>query len=116
MINDKNGHDKGNVALVDLAGIICKVFKRSPVFRIGGDEFVVILERDDYDAREALIGRFHDEIRRSCENNEQPKWKQISAACGCAVYDPQQDRSAESVFKRADAEMYEEKKRMKGLE
>ena len=42
--NDIYGHEQGNASLQKLCQTICGVFKHSPVFRIGGDEFVVILE------------------------------------------------------------------------
>lgn len=44
IINDTLGHDFGDILIIDSCKLICKVFKRSPVYRIGGDEFVVILE------------------------------------------------------------------------
>ena len=47
-INDTYGHDKGNIAIMKLANMICEVFSKSPVFRIGGDEFAVILFKKDY--------------------------------------------------------------------
>ena len=45
--NDKYGHDVGNKLIVSVAHIISNVFRRSPVFRIGGDEFLVILQNRD---------------------------------------------------------------------
>lgn len=112
-INDRYGHEKGDIAIRNLAGLICNVFKHSPVFRIGGDEFVVILTNEDLESREGLIGRFRDEVRRSAGNGSLQPWERTSAACGCAVYDAQTDRDAASVFKRADEDMYEHKAKMK---
>ena len=43
-INDTYGHEIGDVYIVNSCRGICSVFKHSPVFRIGGDEFVVILQ------------------------------------------------------------------------
>ena len=42
--NDKYGHEAGNKLIITAARIISTVFKRSPVFRVGGDEFVVVLQ------------------------------------------------------------------------
>ncbi|MCR5656764.1 MAG: GGDEF domain-containing protein, partial [Butyrivibrio sp.] len=47
-INDSFGHEKGDLAIQKLSRIICTIFAHSPVFRIGGDEFVVILKGSDY--------------------------------------------------------------------
>ena len=58
IINDTLGHDFGDILIIDSCKLICKVFKRSPVYRIGGDEFVVILENDDFNKYEELLARF----------------------------------------------------------
>lgn len=60
LINDNFGHDKGNIAIKKICNIVCVTFKHSPVFRIGGDEFVVILENEDYDNIHTLIKQFRD--------------------------------------------------------
>ena len=112
-INDGFGHDKGDAAIRGLAALTCRVFKHSPVFRIGGDEFVVLLKGEELEKRESLTGRFRDEIRKLSENTDLEPWKKHSAACGCAVFDPEADHDANDVFKRADAAMYEQKAKMK---
>ena len=43
------------------------------------------------------------------------KWDRISAAIGMAKFDPLRDLTVESVFKRADDIMYNEKVKMKGV-
>ncbi|MBQ8095261.1 MAG: GGDEF domain-containing protein [Clostridia bacterium] len=114
-MNDTYGHEKGDESITDLCHVVCSVFKHSPVFRIGGDEFAVILENDDYINAEALIDRFNKEVEQLQKDESLPPWKRISAAVGCASYDPALDTDAESVLRRADALMYERKKNMKGL-
>jgi len=47
-INDKQGSEAGNNAIKTLCKITCEIFKHSPVFRIGDDEFVVILQGIDF--------------------------------------------------------------------
>jgi GGDEF domain-containing protein len=42
-INDRYGHERGDEYIVNCCRLICQVFKHSPVFRIGGDEFVALL-------------------------------------------------------------------------
>lgn len=54
-VNDRFGHEKGNIALQRLCQAVCRIYKHSPVYRIGGDEFVVILEGEDYAHRDALF-------------------------------------------------------------
>jgi len=59
-VNDQNGHDKGDVYLIAASQLICRIFSHSPVFRIGGDEFAVVLQNEDFDHRDELISRFAD--------------------------------------------------------
>lgn len=112
-INDTYGHEKGDIAIKKLCAVVCRIFKHSPVYRIGGDEFVVILKKLDYENRNALAGAFKDEIRKINADKTLPAWERVSAAIGCAVYDEKMDSSPDSVFKRADKAMYADKKLMK---
>ena len=112
-INDTFGHEHGNEAIIRLANLICDIFMHSPVFRIGGDEFVVILEKSSYEERDVLVTDFleaNDALRKDTSLHE---WERVSAALGMAVYDPAKDKSFQDVFKRADSAMYEHKKKIK---
>ncbi|MBR3242645.1 MAG: GGDEF domain-containing protein [Parasporobacterium sp.] len=110
-INDRYGHDKGNIAICTLCREICEVFVHSPVFRIGGDEFVVVLQYHDYEHLDELKDAFERAMEKNSSKTE--AWESISAAAGYACYDPALDKDVESVFDRADQEMYKRKKQMK---
>jgi diguanylate cyclase (GGDEF)-like protein len=112
-INDTYGHDKGNEAIRTLCRTICQIFVHSPVFRIGGDEFVVVLQNHDYEHLEELKALFEQEMEK-LKGADKP-WEGVSAAVGYALFDPALDKGVEDVFERADHEMYEDKKRMKAL-
>jgi diguanylate cyclase (GGDEF)-like protein len=112
-INDTYGHTKGDAAIRRLSGMVCDVFSHSPVFRIGGDEFVVILRGQDYRNAEVLKERFIAQLARNEHNVTLQPWHRVSAAIGIATYDRETDENAKSVFKRADRAMYEMKKEMK---
>lgn len=112
-INDTYGHDKGNVAIITLCKIVCKIFEHSPVFRIGGDEFVVILKGHDLEHIDELITEFNLQLKDRQEDSSLEYWERTSAAIGYAVYNPDIDSSVEDIFKRADEEMYCAKKEMK---
>lgn len=45
-VNDDYGHEKGDLYLQNACRLICRVFAHSPVFRIGGDELVALLEKE----------------------------------------------------------------------
>lgn len=103
--NDTRGHAAGDALLKQACSIICDVFKHSPVYRFGGDEFVALLRSSDYDTRAALMAQLRD--RRHCEDGRQSPL----FACGIADWDPTTDRSVSDVFRRADAAMYQDKRR-----
>ena len=109
MINDRYGHDKGDEYLQAAARLICRTYQHSPVFRIGGDEFAVVLHNEDFENREALAEEFErsqQEISAaaSCE------WQEVHVALGIAVYDPQLDRTVSDTEHRADKAMYANKR------
>ena len=108
-INDHNGHDKGDVYIKAACRLICRVFQHSPVFRIGGDEFAVVLQNADFENREALAAQFEREREDMCKTVEN-KWEEPRVAMGIAVYDPQIDSSVSDTMRRADRNMYENKR------
>ena len=114
-INDKYGHDKGDFYLKSSSHLICRVFQHSPVFRVGGDEFAVIIQNDDFRIREELARLFEEQSAEICANAEEP-WEQTRVSMGIATYDPQVDRTADDVTRRADKLMYENKRARKAAD
>ena len=112
MINDKCGHASGDSYLTGCCSIICNIYKHSPVFRVGGDEFVAILTGDDYKNRHERIKQLHDTFEQSYDQTDVDPWLRYSAAYGMAEFSPE-DNNVESVYERADKEMYKEKARFK---
>jgi diguanylate cyclase (GGDEF)-like protein len=111
-INDKYGHDKGNLYLKNTCKLICEVFRHSPVFRLGGDEFAAIMQNEDYRDKLELMRQFEQKSADTCVMNKDP-WDQVRAAMGIAVYDSRIDVSAEDVVRRADKLMYDNKREHK---
>lgn len=111
-INDQYGHDKGDEYLKAASRVICQVFQHSPVFRIGGDEFSVILRNEDYQNREALVRQL-EKAKAEITASTQNKWEQVHMSMGIAVYDPQSDRTVNDVARHADELMYENKRNRK---
>jgi diguanylate cyclase (GGDEF)-like protein len=111
-INDTYGHEKGDEYLKQACRVICGAFPHSPVFRMGGDEFTVVLRGVSYDERGELLRDFD---RRAAEINDHASepWEMVRIAKGLAEYDPVHDSNAESVLQRADENMYVDKKKTK---
>lgn len=112
-INDQNGHDKGDIYIKTASRLICRVFQHSPVFRIGGDEFAMILQNEDFQNREALMADFEKAKSAQCESAENI-WEEPRVSMGIAVYDPEIDSSVHDTLRRADRSMYENKRVGKG--
>ena len=106
-INDELGHQAGDQFIRNACMIICKVFAHSPVFRIGGDEFAVISQGADYEN----IDRLLDQIAEHNQKNADAAG--VVIACGMSKFN--NDNNVAAVFGRADALMYENKKKLKGL-
>ncbi len=108
--NDTYGHDVGDKLIAAAAKAISDVFKRSHVFRIGGDEFLAVLQYIDLESYEELLKSLGD----VCANTIiKETGSPISIASGFAAFVPDQDRCLNDVFKRADKAMYENKRKIK---
>jgi len=106
-VNDTLGHHAGDQLILEASHSICETFKHSPVFRVGGDEFVVILQGPDYVRRAALLAEMAEKNRRNraCGG--------AIIACGDSAWNTEEDPRFESVFDRADSAMYKNKTALK---
>ena len=107
-VNDLQGHEAGDQHIKNASRLICELFKHSPVYRIGGDEFASILGKKDYFNREMLLKAFDAMV------DENKRCGRVVVSAGSADYDPKKDESYSDVFQRADEAMYERKKFLKG--
>ena len=115
LINDSKGHEAGDEYLIKACRLICNVFKHSPVYRVGGDEFITVLTGEDFNNRETLIKEIEKRLSPYQSTLPIPE-DYVSIACGLSEYDPEKDKSVQDVFKRADDLMYKNKAHIKGLE
>ena len=106
-INDTQGHKAGDQFIRNACGIICNQFKHSPVYRVGGDEFVAVLSGADYNNRFEITRRFER------QNRDNHTGGGVVIACGLAEWSGEESDLFEQVFERADDNMYKNKKRLK---
>lgn len=107
-INDTRGHSFGDEAIQKACRMICDIFEESSVYRIGGDEFVVILTGNDFTNRESLLAT----LKKESETNGRFRTGPV-VACGMAKYNPGVDRNFHEVYNRADGRMYANKNELK---
>ena len=108
-INDTLGHKAGDEYIRAACMMLCRCYKHSPVYRIGGDEFAVLLQGQDYEAREELLQEVNAQIEVNLGSGG------AVASIGMAVYEPDSGETFHEVFKRADGRMYERKMQLKGM-
>lgn len=106
-VNDNYGHEIGNELIIKVTQMMEDVFGTDKVYRIGGDEFAVILSN----AAEEVCENYRKRFTEMVEHQKGKIW--ASASLGYAIYNPKKDSTYESVFNRADEDMYENKVRMK---
>lgn len=108
-INDTQGHKVGDEYIRRACKMVCEVFSHSPVYRVGGDEFVVLLAGRDYENRSILMRELHQLSSAHITTDE------AIVSAGLAEYDPGRDHSVREIFERADATMYQDKTLLKSL-
>ncbi len=108
-INDTLGHEAGDEYIKNAVQIISKIFKNTTIFRVGGDEFVLIIDGNNYYNYEYLIKKLK-EINIKNLNTNNPV-----IACGISEFIPNQDKELNDVLKRADEAMYKDKKELKKI-
>ena len=113
MINDHYGHRMGDAYLLSVVEMIQDSFPGCQAYRIGGDEFVVVLEgKDALDtAADRLDFAYTWQEKRKTEKRE--PWETPSVAGAFVCFDPQVHHSSEEVLAAADTLMYQKKEQMK---
>ena len=107
-INDNVGHVAGDEYIKASAALLCEIFVHSPVFRVGGDEFVVFLRGSDFAIRDELMDKLRNQVRENQRTDKGP-----ILAAGMADYMSETDSIVSEIFDRADREMYNDKQRLK---
>ena len=107
-INDSRGHECGDIAITDTAHLLCDVFGRGNLYRIGGDEFIAVLPETAPEAMRALFDRLDDAIVAK-NRTPGPYGAPLALSRGWATVRPGEDTAYHAVFKRADDAMYRDK-------
>ena len=98
-VNDEQGHIAGDILIKRAANVLISVFHNNDIYRVGGDEFVIILR----DVEKEKIDKYIDNIHRKAKQND------VSFAVGYAMSNNAKD--IEKLLTEADAKMYEDKRK-----
>lgn len=111
-INDKYGHELGDLYIKTAADTMKSCFADADIIsRFGGDEFVVLYDKNCEKIIDKLQEDFAAEIKRM--NTEEQFPFQIGAACGAVISTKEKPLEVEVAINMADKVMYENKKKMK---
>ncbi len=108
-VNDTYGHEVGDQVLSIIGQrLTAKVRPDEMVARLGGDEFAVLLAGGDLTAVDSVTGRLIEAVEEPIHLESGAV--RLSASVGAALY-PDDAESFEALVSRADARMYEQKRR-----
>jgi two-component system, cell cycle response regulator len=112
-INDALGHQEGDSALIELAGVLRRTFRSSDlVARMSGDEFAVLCPGAVADNERVLVPR----VATALQGGAARRRYRLTVSAGLACYDPAKPRSLEELLAEADSHMYVNKRRRHGRE
>ncbi|MBQ9251619.1 MAG: GGDEF domain-containing protein [Clostridia bacterium] len=106
-INDNLGHIEGDAYIRSASSLICHIWAHSPVYRVGGDEFVVVMTGEDYEHRYQLHRQMEAQVKENQKNGK------VVIASGLSEFVLGMDIAVTQVFERADGLMYENKALLK---
>ena len=103
-VNDTQGHEIGDQVLIDLTHIVDSQSRKSDRFyRLGGEEFVLLLDHTDRNGAEIALGKLIDSARAELKTPAGP----VTVSIGVAVHRPGETWS--EWLARADQAMYRAK-------
>lgn len=112
-INDNYGHALGDKVIFDMAIIIQKSFEKiGTVYRIGGDEFCLLIEKSNKDSIEEAFAKIDKGIANHPPIHDIP----FSIAYGYAEFSSSSEGTIYDCFDSADSMMYLNKRFIKGVE
>ncbi len=111
-VNDLYGHDEGDNLLKEFSKILLKTFRRSEcVGRLGGDEFMVLIDNSDLVNIDNIAMRLHQNIIDFNLHNGKP-WK-IDVSCGVLKYTANSLMNKQQYYSSIDKLLYIDKKKRK---
>lgn len=112
-VNDTYGHEEGDHYIADFAGCLSEFWKEKNglIGRVGGDEFVVILENAEKSALEEMTVEFEEYIRKNNLRRKEAGKLEMSVSYGIAYYGDKKCYVSRTLYRLADERMYQMKKK-----
>ncbi len=104
-INDTLGHAQGDLALIQIAGVLQKTSRRADILsRLGGDEFAIVATKGGLKQQQAYVARMRDNLRIVNTTLDFPFL--LSLSIGGAAFDPEMPVKIEDLMMQADRDLY----------
>ena len=111
-MNDKLGHDKGDELIITVSNVINESIRDEDfLIRMGGDEFLIVLDNANINEAESIWGRVVSIFDGINQNEDRPYV--ISVSHGLVELDVRKDKDIDALIKIADEKMYSEKRKIK---
>ena len=104
-INDTYGHARGDEVLREIAARLSSTLEQEPVYRLGGEEFLVLLADVDPVEAQSFAERLRAAVRQSPIDD-----LRVTMSFGVACSPPDEPLDYERLFTRADAALYRAKR------
>ena len=112
-VNDTYGHNLGNTYIKGCITVISQIWKHSSIYRIGGDEFVIVIDSFDYSKRHELVDLTRKEFELLYNNKDREEYERYAASIGETAFNCEIDNTYKDAFARADQRMYDAKQEFK---
>ncbi|SFE58446.1 diguanylate cyclase (GGDEF) domain-containing protein [Alteribacillus iranensis] len=112
-VNDTLGHDRGDVLLKQIAFHLSSTIRKGDTpFRLGGDEFMIIMPHTNREEAESAAARVISDIQHSIETDHSLSMLNVTASAGIAIA-PEHGKDPDVLFKKADSALYASKEKGK---
>lgn len=111
LVNDYFGHDKGDKLLQLIASILKEIGGKDATFRVGGDEFTIVIKNQDEERVEIIAKEIIKAINNSIATRQEVHTLNVSISIGIAVSVPED--TVNTLYKRADIALYQSKEKGK---
>lgn len=106
-INDTYGHSAGDKALKIVAKMMMsQIRKTDSIFRIGGEEFVLLLPNTSVDKAASLVNKLREAIAGSSIHCKQQR---VVLTLSAGLTEPAENDVVKSLYERADSALYKAK-------
>ena len=106
-VNDTYGHSAGDKALKIVAKTMMKQIRKSDsLYRIGGEEFVLLLPNTSVDQAAPLVDKLREGIAKSSIHCNQQR---VVLTLSAGLTEPVENDGVKSLYERADSGLYQAK-------